>query len=88
MSSDRRSFLRNIALGSGALAAGVPSLNGLLANGHPQEADTFELKLPAPGNHNMCGYAAPKLEKVRIGFIGLGMRGPGAVQRMSHIEGV
>jgi predicted dehydrogenase len=36
----------------------------------------------------MCGYAAPKLDKVRIGFIGLGNRGPGAVERMSHIEGV
>jgi hypothetical protein len=37
---------------------------------------------------NMSGYAAPPLEKVRIGFIGLGMRGPGAVERMAHIEGV
>lgn len=37
---------------------------------------------------NMCGYAAPKLETVRIGFIGLGNRGPSAVQRMSIIEGV
>ncbi|GAB1450615.1 Gfo/Idh/MocA family oxidoreductase [Draconibacterium sp.] len=36
----------------------------------------------------MCGYAAPKLDKVRIGFVGLGSRGPGAVERMSHIEGV
>ncbi len=37
---------------------------------------------------NMCGYAAPKLDKVRIGFIGLGNRGPAAVMRMSKIEGV
>jgi len=37
---------------------------------------------------NMSGYAAPKLETVRIGFIGLGNRGPGAVGRMKHIEGV
>ncbi|MCM8570348.1 Gfo/Idh/MocA family oxidoreductase [Gramella jeungdoensis] len=36
----------------------------------------------------MSGYAAPKLDTVRIGFIGLGMRGPGAVNRMSKIEGV
>ncbi len=36
----------------------------------------------------MCGYAAPKMETVRVGFIGLGNRGPGAVKRMSHIEGV
>ncbi len=35
----------------------------------------------------MSGYAAPKIDKVRIGFIGQGMRGPGAVQRMSFIDG-
>ena len=39
-------------------------------------------------NFNMSGYAAPPLGKVRIGFIGLGMRGPGAVERIAHIEGV
>jgi hypothetical protein len=37
---------------------------------------------------NMSGYAAPKLDKIRIGFVGLGNRGPGAVERMSYIEGV
>lgn len=36
----------------------------------------------------MCGYAAPKSETVRIGFIGLGNRGHFAVLRMSVIEGV
>lgn len=36
----------------------------------------------------MSGYAAPALETVRIGFIGLGNRGPAAVIRMSKIEGV
>ena len=36
----------------------------------------------------MSGYAAPPIETVRIGFIGLGSRGPGAVNRMSKIQGV
>ena len=36
----------------------------------------------------MCGFAAPKLNTVRIGIVGLGQRGPGAVARMSYIEGV
>ena len=36
----------------------------------------------------MSGYAAPKIDVVRIGFIGLGNRGPGAVERMSKIDGV
>ena len=37
---------------------------------------------------NMCGYGAPKLETVRIGFIGLGNRGPGHVSNMCLLEGV
>jgi hypothetical protein len=36
----------------------------------------------------MSGYAAPALPVVRIGVIGLGDRGSGAVERLSHIEGV
>lgn len=86
MSTNRRNFLRNIALSGGALLTGVPSLNGLMAN----EGDTQSSLLQgySHSDHNMCGFAAPKLDVVRIGFIGLGMRGPGAVQRMSHIEGV
>jgi hypothetical protein len=37
---------------------------------------------------NMCGYAAPKIDTVRVGFIGLGSRGPGHVMNMSYLEGV
>lgn len=89
MATNRRSFLRNIALGSGAIATGVPSFNGLLVNEEVEGVINVPEKLRrAPGDRNMCGYAAPRINIVRVGFIGLGMRGPGAVQRMSHIEGV
>ncbi len=37
---------------------------------------------------NMSGYAAPKLDTVRIGYIGLGNRGGAAVKRMTRIAGV
>lgn len=37
---------------------------------------------------NMHGYAAPKLETVRVGIIGLGNRGSGTVSRLASIEGV
>lgn len=40
------------------------------------------------GQENVIGLRAPKLEKVRVGFVGLGMRGPGAVNRFAHIPGV
>ena len=37
---------------------------------------------------NMSGYAAPKIDTVRIGYIGLGNRGGGAVKRIVHLENV
>lgn len=37
---------------------------------------------------NMSGYAAPKLDIVRVGIIGIGGRGSAAVERLSYIEGV
>ncbi len=39
------------------------------------------------GQQDMIQYAAPAIDTVRVGFIGLGMRGPSAVWRMCHIEG-
>ncbi len=39
------------------------------------------------GQKNVLGLTAPKLDTVRVGFIGLGMRGPGAVRRFTHIPG-
>jgi hypothetical protein len=37
---------------------------------------------------NMSGYAAPKIETVRVGHIGLGNRGPVHMRNMSKLEGV
>ena len=39
------------------------------------------------GQQDMVGFAAEPIESVRVGFIGLGMRGPGAVRRWCQIEG-
>lgn len=39
------------------------------------------------GQTDVVGLTAPKLDTVRVGFIGLGMRGPGAVLRFTHIPG-
>lgn len=40
------------------------------------------------GQQSVVGLALPKMEVVRVGFVGLGMRGPGAVERFTHIPGV
>lgn len=39
------------------------------------------------GQQDMLAFAAEPIETVRVGFIGLGMRGPGAVNRFCHIPG-
>jgi hypothetical protein len=78
MSTNRRSFLRNVALGTGALATALPNDANANESNHSHGTAAF----------NMCGYAAPKLPTVRVGIVGLGMRGPGAVDRLSYIEGV
>lgn len=39
------------------------------------------------GQKDVIQLTTPKLETVRVGFIGLGMRGPGAVERFTHIPG-
>jgi len=84
MTSNRRNFLKQSLIGSGIIATGLAGNASVIQN--ISVSDTSK-NLSAQA-FNMCGYAAPKLDKVRIGFVGLGNRGPGAVERMSHIEGV
>lgn len=84
MKSNRRKFLRNISLGTGALTITVPSLAKVTKN----EKLVHETPNFGKQDFNMCGYCAPKMDTVRIGIVGLGMRGSGAVERLSYIEGV
>ncbi len=89
MKSNRRNFLKLSGLATVGLASGNllgtansgtnDSLNALINGKQRQSGKQL---------FNMSGYAAPALETVRIGFIGLGNRGPNAVERMSFIEGV
>ena len=85
MQQDRRKFLRGVALGTGALATGLPVFAKVKTNEEDRQQD-------APVDYgkqlfNMSGYAAPKIDNVRIAVIGLGMRGSDAVERLSYIEG-
>ena len=83
MSTKRRDFLKLTGL------AGAGFLSSCALGKHTTvPAGLDELASGGAARFNMCGYAAPKLEKVRIGFIGLGMRGPTHVYGMSHVEGV
>ena len=84
MPSNRRKFLRNLSIGAGALGFSLPSFAKVKNN----NGSFIELEESMPQTFNMCGYAAPKLDVVRIGIVGLGMRGSDAVERLSYIEGV
>jgi predicted dehydrogenase len=83
MKSNRRKFLQKISLGTGAAIVGLPTISEA---GQTSESEKF-LKPKSSQLFNMCGYAAPKMNKVRIGFIGLGNRGFGAIKRYIRIEG-
>jgi predicted dehydrogenase len=85
MKNNRRDFIKLSGLaGLGLIGSGFSSFRSI---------EEFE-KLPElvrythNQNFNMSGYTAPKLDQVRVGVIGLGMRGPGAVSRLSKIQNV
>lgn len=89
MKSSRRDFLKHATVaGAGAFAG------GLLSGCAPREPESNlssileAVRRPHTGKFNMSGYAAPALPVVRVGFIGVGDRGGGAVERLSYIEGV
>ena len=83
-SSSRRRFLQTLGLATGALAAGS------LANAQEVEAlAPKKIIIPDPNNigpmttwparkpgaQYMGGFRAPKLDKVRVAFVGVGERG-------------
>ena len=83
MKSNRRKFLQNIGVGTGAAIVGLPNISEAA-----QISETENFGKPKGSQvFNMAGYAAPKIDKVRIGFIGLGNRGSGAIRRYIRIEG-
>ncbi len=47
----------------------------------------FQTPPRVEGQKSVLGLAVEPMKVVRVGFIGLGMRGPGAVERFTHIDG-
>jgi hypothetical protein len=82
METNRRDFLKLTGLaGVGLTGAGLAGFAG-------QSRDKAPFRQSHDQKFNMSGYAAPKLETVRIGLIGVGSRGFGALRRHVRIEGV
>jgi hypothetical protein len=79
MKNTRRNFLKVLGL-SGSGLAGLGMTFG--TNSRTQFQKTRAQRF------NMHGYAAPRLDTVRIGLIGIGSRGSGNVVRYASIDGV
>lgn len=80
MKTNRREFIKV----SGLTGLGIAGIGRLSANAENIHTGS---ERSGTAHFNMSGYPAPKIDKVRIGFIGLGNRGPAAVDRMTHISG-
>ena len=86
MNSNRRNFIKTSLLGAGVLSTGI---FGAFSRNDSNSGKPSSVYLENEvQSFNMCGYAAPKYEKVRIGFVGIGDRGSSAVERMTYIDGV
>ncbi len=91
MKTNRRNFFRISGVAGASVLSG--SLTSLACKPDRTKSDLDDpILMAADKMHtqlfNMSGYAAPKIDTVRVGFIGLGQRGPGAVERIANIEGV
>ncbi|MES2695502.1 MAG: Gfo/Idh/MocA family oxidoreductase [Verrucomicrobiota bacterium] len=85
MKTSRRDFL----VSTGLTAAGLMAANTLRgANATPASMAKGTGAGGRAQKFNMCGYAAPKIERLRVGMVGIGSRGAGAVNRLRHIEGL
>jgi hypothetical protein len=89
MKSNRRDFLKT------ATVAGAGAFTGGIISGCTPKQPVSNLAMILESvkklhvqKFNMSGYAAPALPVIRVGFVGLGDRGSGAVERLSYIEGV
>ncbi|MCE5310568.1 MAG: Gfo/Idh/MocA family oxidoreductase [Acidobacteriales bacterium] len=79
MNDNRRAFFKRTSL-AGLGLAGAPLLDGV--------ASALDTRRTRKQQFNMSGYAAPRIEKVRVGIIGLGNRGPSHLETMRYVEGV
>ncbi len=91
MKSKRREFLKIAGLTGAGITGGV--LGSFTTGTGVQNFDNLpkhsrKLETSHVQRFNMSGYAAPKIDAVRIGIIGLGNRGPTHMLPMSLIEGV
>ena len=89
MNSNRRDFLKTSLLGSFAL--GIPSV-AVACTPAPNGSDAapggaVKLVSPSRKGESVMGLRTDPIEKVRIGIVGVGSRGSGAVYRLARVPG-
>ena len=77
-----------VALAVVSVAAGAQSLSPSTKWHWDKGTIVVDTPERPAGQQHVLGLTAPKLQTVRVAFVGLGMRGPGAVMRFCHIPGV
>ena len=82
--SNRRNFLKNTAAGLAGLGIALPGIAGI----SKEIENHLNNPIPLAGQKSVMGLRTEPLSTVRIGLIGLGMRGMGAVSRLLNVEGV
>lgn len=69
----------------------LPAQTEVSAYGTPYHWEKGTIVVDSPdrpvGQNHVLNLTTEKLNVVRVGFVGLGMRGPGAVERFTHIPG-
>lgn len=90
MKTNRRNFIKATGIaGTGMMTAGVTSCTtAQTSSEHTKPAIPDISKRKGSQVFNMSGYAAPKLDVIRIAYIGIGGRGMAALKKMALVEGV
>ena len=74
---------------TGLIASAIAAIS-LLCCCSSEESGLIRTPVPErpAGQEDMVAFRCDPIDTVRVGFIGLGMRGPGAVERFTYIPGV
>ena len=72
-----------------ALSLGIAAMT--LFSCGKQQTNDYTIKVPTPprpeGATDLIGFAVEPIDTVKVGFVGLGMRGSDAVERYTFIPG-
>lgn len=71
----------------GGMLCVMTMLASCATDGNPSKTIITDVPERPAGQEDMIAFAAEPIDTVRVGFIGLGMRGPGAVSRFTKIPG-